>query len=286
VGTLGSEKLKTPYCLSVDKNGFVYVSDGGTNYDIKKISPTGNVTLVVGSGNFSSPRGIEINPFEDLPLGLTLNSTTGKISGTPKANGLYNITYQVTDSCGNKVISNCTLTIASNKPEFNYELPWKFTDSGSIALGHNGSLRNYTSTNMPAGALWSVSADNLTLKVSWENSQNCSGGNNPNNQIATATINMTTTKSQKIGLIWIGIGELQASNYDKMQVYIDGVLIGSANAAGGGQGCKMGPVVSVNNYPSGYNLPAGNHIITIEATTADGLYHTDSFYQFTFKLIE
>jgi sugar lactone lactonase YvrE len=286
VGTLGNEKLKTPYCLSVDKNGFVYVSDGGTNYDIKKISPTGNVTLVVGSGNFSSPRGIEINPFEDLPLGLTLNSTTGKISGTPKANGLYNITYQVTDSCGNKVISNCTLTIASNKPEFNYELPWKFTDSGSIALGHNGSLRNYTSTSMPAGALWSVSADNLTLKVSWENSQNCSGGNNPNNQIATATINMTTTKSQKIGLSWIGIGELQASNYDKMQVYIDGVLIGSANAAGGGKGCQMGPVISVNNYPSGYNLSAGNHTILINATTQDGLYHTGSYYQFTFSLVE
>jgi hypothetical protein len=298
VSTLGSKNnLDSPLCLSVDKSGFVYTSNAGS-HTIKKISPNGNVTLFagkIGGGNldnvsalearFNLPLGIEINPYEDLPLGLTLNSTTGKISGTPKAYGVYNITYQVTDSCGNKVISNCTLTIASNKPEFNYELPWKLTDTGSIAFGHNGSLRNYNSTSMPAGALWSVSADNFTLKVSWENSKNCIG-NNDKNQIATATINMTTTKSQKIGLSWVGIGELQASDYDKMQVYIDGVLIGSANAAGGGQGCKMGPVVSVNNYPSGYNLPAGNHTITIDATTADGLYHTDSFYQFTFELIK
>ena len=299
VSTLGTRfNLGSTACLSVDKSGFVYVSDV-ESHTISKISLTGNVTPFAGKtgggdldnvspleAKFDKPLGIEINPYEDLPLGLTLNSTTGVISGIPKAHGLYNLTYQVTDSCGNKVISNCTLTIASNEPDFNYELPWKFTDTGSIAFGHNGSLRNYTSTSMPAGALWSVSADNLTLKVSWENSANCIGGNNPNNQVATATINMTTTKTQKIGLNWVGIGELQASNYDKMQVYIDNVLIGSANAAGGGQGCKIGPVVSVNNYPLGYSLPAGNHSITIEATTADGLYHTGSFYQFTFKLIE
>jgi hypothetical protein len=235
---------------------------------------------------FDTPKSIEINPYEDLPLGLTLNSTTGQITGTPIAHGLYNLTYQVTDSCGNKVISNCTMTIASNKPEFAFELPWKLTDEGAIAVGHDGSKRNYTSATIPAGGLWSVEPDNLTLKVIWENSLGCPGGSNPNTQSATATINMTTTVAQKIGLDWVGIGELQAPNFETMQVYIDGNLIGSAQAAGGSQGCAMGPVISVSNYPNGYVLPAGNHIISITATTNDGEYHVGAYYQFSFTLVE
>jgi hypothetical protein len=97
---------------------------------------------------------------------------------------------------------------------------------------------------------------------------------------------MTTSKPQKISLEWVGIGELEAPNFEKMEVYIDGNLIGSAQAAGGNQGCAMGPVISVNNYPSGYELPAGNHIISINATTNDGAYHIGAYYQFSFTLLE
>lgn len=295
VSTLAN--VNSPNMLSVDRNGFVYVSDHSKHL-IYKITPEGVVSTIAGSGvgfvdncptlqaKFNGPRSIEINPYEDLPLGLTLNATTGEISGTPEKHGLYNLTYRVTDSCGNTATSNCTVTIDSSNPEFDFELPWKFTDDGAIASDHNGSLRNYTSNSMPPGGLWSVDGDNLTLKVSWENSSNCPSGTNPNTQSATATINMTTTKLQTIGLSWIGIGELQAANFEKMEVYIDGNLIGSAQAAGGNKGCEMGSVNSVNNYPAGYNLPAGNHVIYINATTNDGLFHTGAYYQFTFTSVE
>ena len=305
VSTLGiKNNLTNPYCLSVDRSGFVYVSDGGTNHNISKISPNGNVTVIAGpvvadqvksgfvdnvpplQAKFNSPRGVEINPYEDLPVGLTLNATSGKINGTPEAYGLYSLTYRVTDSCGNSAISNCTLTINTRKPEFDFELPWKFTDTGAIASGHTGSLRNYTSNTMPSGALWTVNSDNLTLKVTWENSSNCAGGNNSNTQSATATINMTTTKTQKVGLSWSGVGELEEPGFENMEVYIDGNLIGKAQAAGGNKGCAMGPVVSVNNYPNGYTLPAGNHAISINATTKDRYYHTGAYYQFSFTLVE
>lgn len=305
VSTLGiKNNLTSPFCLSVDRSGFVYVSDGGTNHNISKISPNGNVTVIAGpvvadqkksgfvdnvpplQARFNSPRGVEINPYEDLPLGLSLNATTGEISGTAEAYGFYNLTYRVTDSCGNTAISNCTVTIDSSKPEFDFELPWKFTDEGAIASGHDGSFRNYTSNSMPTGALWSVEGDNLTLKVSWENSSNCPGGTNPNTQSATATINMTTTKLQKVGLSWIGIGELEEPGFEKMEVYIDGNLIGKAEAAGGDKGCEMGSVKSTNNYPTGYTLPAGNHVISISATTNDRFFHTGAYYQFTFTSVE
>jgi sugar lactone lactonase YvrE len=287
-----------PFCLSVDSQGYVYVTNAGEN-KIMKVSPQGIVTHIAGSGKttpiqngpvlsatFNSPHSVDINPYEDLPFGLTLDATTGQITGKTKHNGLYNLTYRVTDSCGNSAISNCTLTIESKKPDLNFELPWKYTDQGAIAFGHNGSLRNYTSNTMPAGSLWQASADNLTQKVIWENSSNCPGGTNSNTQIATATINMTTTKSQKIGLSWFGIGEMQASDFEKMQVYINGTLIGSAKATGGNKNCEMGPVTSVNNYPNGFSLPAGNHTISINATTNDGLYHTGSYYQFSFTLVD
>jgi hypothetical protein len=298
VSTMGSkDNLITPYCLSVDNAGFVYVSDGYSKHDIRRISPSGDVTPFSGGGaddivnvppeqaRFRSPRGIEINPYEDLPIGLNLNATTGEISGSPEKHGLYNLTYRVTDSCKNSVISNCTLSIDKSKPDFDFELPWKFTDTGAIASGHTGSLRNYTSNTMPSGALWTVNSDNLTLKVTWENSSDC-GGNNSNIQSATATINMTTTKTQKVGLSWSGVGELEAPGYENMEVYIDGNLIGKAQAAGGDKGCAMGPVVSVNNYPNGYTLPAGNHTISINATTKDRFYHTGAYYQFRFTLVE
>jgi hypothetical protein len=299
VSTMGSKgNLITPYCLSVDKGGFVYVSDGASKHDIRIISPGGNVTILSGGGagdivnvppeqaRFNSPRGIEINPYEDLPLGLTLNATTGEIGGTPEKHGLYNLTYRVTDSCGNSAISNSTLTIDDAKePIFDYELPWIFTDTGALANGHNGALRNYTSDNIPIGGLWSVSEDNLTVRVDFEDSKNCSG-NNPNNQIATASVNIITSITQKIGLDWEGIGELQSTNYDKMEVFIDGVKIGSATAAGGGQQCNVGPVISTSEFPDGYILDPGTHTITINATTNDGLFHTGSYYQFKFKLVD
>jgi sugar lactone lactonase YvrE len=116
-----------PNMLSVDRSGFVYVSNT-TNHTIEKITPSGNLTKIAGKGGsgtsngpvfvamFDQPRSVEINPYEDLPLGLTLNSTSGEISGTPEAYGLYNLTYRVTDSCGNSAISNCELTVEDDNP--------------------------------------------------------------------------------------------------------------------------------------------------------------------------
>jgi hypothetical protein len=49
-----------------------------------------------------------------LPAGLSLNSTTGKISGTPKAGGVANFTIRVTDANGVIATMPFTLTILSS----------------------------------------------------------------------------------------------------------------------------------------------------------------------------
>jgi hypothetical protein len=47
-----------------------------------------------------------------LPPGLTLNSSTGVISGTPTGAGTYNFTVQVTDSASNTATANLSILVA------------------------------------------------------------------------------------------------------------------------------------------------------------------------------
>ena len=46
-----------------------------------------------------------------LPPGLTLNSSTGAITGTPSSEGTFSFTIQVTDSNGYTATASCTITI-------------------------------------------------------------------------------------------------------------------------------------------------------------------------------
>lgn len=80
---------------------------------------------------------------------------------------------------------------------------------------------------------------------------------------------------------WSGMGETQDPNYELMSLYVDGLLVGSAHAPGGQQGCAgMGPVVSNPPPPQQVLLTAGPHTLHIDATTNDPLYHFGAWYRF------
>ncbi len=50
-----------------------------------------------------------------LPAGISLDATTGTLSGTPQATGSFNITVQVTDSAGTTASRNLALTVTAPK---------------------------------------------------------------------------------------------------------------------------------------------------------------------------
>ena len=78
--------------------------------------PNGSVgvpysTLLLGSGGFMPYSWSVIAG--SLPPGLTLNSATGAISGTPTAAGVYTFTIQLTDAHGQFVTRVFTITIVA-----------------------------------------------------------------------------------------------------------------------------------------------------------------------------
>ncbi len=78
----------------------------------------------------------------------------------------------------------------------------------------------------------------------------------------------------------------QDPGYDVMSLYVDGNLVGSAHAPGGGRGCEpMEPVVSDPPPPQEVLLSSGPHTLYITASTNDALYHFDAWYQFDLTFV-
>src|SRR5205814_7077182 len=73
-----------------------------------------------------------------LPAGLTLNATSGAISGTPTTAGTSNFTAQVTDSASGKASKAFTLTINSTAP------PLSITTASPLVSGTVGTAYSQT----------------------------------------------------------------------------------------------------------------------------------------------
>ncbi len=162
---------------------------------------------------------------------------------------------------------------------------WSLSDEGFIAGGQNGAFRAYDYPSEVVSSLWSLFNDGLSARLEWEDDSNCEGYN-PNTQYGMAVRSITNQQTSLLTVSWSGMGETQDPSFELMSLYVDGVLIGSAHAPGGGLGCAggMAPVVSSPAPPQQVVLVPGEHILAIDATTNDGLYHHEAWYQFELEL--
>jgi len=163
---------------------------------------------------------------------------------------------------------------------------WSFTDQGFIAGGQNGALRSYTNPASVSASPWVILSGGLGLRLNWENDANCRSYNS-HTQNATATAQISVPVNMVMTVGWSGLGERQDPNYELMSLRVDGALVGSAHAPGGGLGCaSMGPVVSSPPPPQTRLLTAGLHTLTINATTNDANYHFGAYYQFNLSFAQ
>jgi len=212
---------------------------------------------------------------------------------TPGVTYCYVVTIRHQDSCSGLftgVDSNeaCEST-CSNPCQPAQMSNWIFTDQGIIgptAPHLSGALRTYNHPSSVPASPWSFqSANQYSLRMSFENDFNCPSLHgppfNPHNQKGTADATVTLTCLTRVSVTWTGVGEQQQEDYEKMSLFLNGNLVGSAHAPGGGLECApMAPVISTPAPPQFMDLPPGTHTLRIETETHDALYHFGAFYQF------
>lgn len=217
-----------PRGLKVDTSGNVYVADTW-NSRIRKISPSGVVTTIAGSGNvaytdgigtaasFSGPASVDIdssgsiyvadfynyrirkisrgggytvNPL--LPAGLSLNAATGVISGTPTIiTPATNYTITATNDSGSNSFKLTIATIAA--PTITSFTPTNAT---------TGTIVTITGTNLTGATAVSFGGVVATLfKVFNSNTIKAYVGNGASGDVSVTTASGTATKA---GFIYSG----------------------------------------------------------------------------------
>jgi len=150
----------------------------------------------------------------------------------------------------------------------------------TIALPVTG-LTWTTTVNNPCNATpWTISNNNTRIRYDIEDSANCDGTCS-DVQAGTATATITVgAGAVDMNLDFEGLGEGQAPNYELISFSLDGTEVARANAAGGGLGCTMLPVVKTFTQAPPYRLNASTqYTFFINFTTNDALYHVDAFYE-------
>ena len=199
-------------------------SSGNTGFDTVtrncsiSIRPALSLTCAASSGQVSVPYSSSlvasggVTPYTysiasgSLPPGLTLNTSTGAITGTPTTAGTFNFTAQVVDSSGNTgfntVVTNCSITIASLPSLACASATGQVGSAYSSALVGSGGIPPYTysiaSGSLPPGLTLNSSTGAITGTPTTAGTFNfiaklVDSSGNPNTNTVTSNCSITIT---------------------------------------------------------------------------------------------
>ncbi|MGD0824090.1 MAG: putative Ig domain-containing protein, partial [Terriglobales bacterium] len=227
--------------------------------------PTGTGQVGVGySSALMASGGVAPYTFSivsgSLPPGLTLNTSTGAITGTPTTAGTYNFTAQVVDSKGNTATASCSVVVSSTA--LTLSCPTGTAQLGvaySSALVASGGVAPYTfsiiSGSLPPGLTLNASTGAIT------GTPNTAGTYNFTAQVVdskgnTASASCSIVVSMQTLSLTCPIGTAQV-----------GVAYSSALVATGGNAPYTFSIIS-GSLPPGLSLNSSTGAITGTPTTA------------------
>ena len=120
------------------------------------------------------------------------------------------------------------------------------------------------------------------IRFDIENDAQCGGTIINHTQIGSASWTFTLPAAAEITLSMAGMAE---ADYETMTLRSDGAVVATVQAEGDGNcqvsTCIMCPV----SLPSTrFSLAAGEHTLAVHATTIDGRYHNNCFFEISFDL--
>ena len=126
---------------------------------------------------------------------------------------------------------------------------------------------------------WQVSNEGRTIRFVVEPSQDCGGGKG-GMQSGTATAVLVFDESRPIFYALGGLGEQLDTSYEKMELKINGELVGRSTSQAKNLECTAGPT-SVKYAKNPYFVEPGAHEISILFTTGDDFDHAGVYYELT-----
>ena len=119
------------------------------------------------------------------------------------------------------------------------------------------------------------------IRFDIENDSQC-GGTNTKTQSGSASWTFTLPAAAEITLSMTGVAE---SQYEKLTLRSDGDIVATVQAQNSNDcqvsTCKM---CQVSMPSTTLSLAAGEHTLAVHATTIDGSYHNNCFFEIDFDL--
>ena len=158
----------------------------------------------------------------NLPPGLSLDSSTGAITGTPTTAGTFDFTIQVTDKVAGTATANLSITVSAAPGVTTTWLP-----DGEFGIAYSG---NVTATGGTTPYAWSIASGIFPAGLSLDSS--------------TGAISGTPTATGWYDFTVLIAGYDGATSTEWLEIYISGALsITTASLPDGNVG------VDYNQYP-------------------------------------